>query len=166
MIAPVVAGLSGCAASNSPKVSQAVVELRSPAVEPAAARRAWRLAEAYAANQPDCEVVVGSGNSMLPLYPDRTVLVVRRARPAELSVGMTVVFVGDHGRLVAHSLIEKSDLGWLAKGMGNAEPDATLVRRGNLVGIVVRAFRPADGESVIARAIAESPAKPLAVAQD
>ena len=52
--------------------------LNSPQVEPVAARDAWRMAEVFTAGGPECDVVVGSGDSMLPLYPDQTVLLIRR----------------------------------------------------------------------------------------
>lgn len=57
----------------------------SPRVEPVAARDAWRLAEVFTAGGPECDVVVGSGGSMLPLYPDHTVLLIRRLPVADLS---------------------------------------------------------------------------------
>ena len=114
----------------------------SPRPERVAPREAWRLAESLTANKPACEVMVGSGGSMLPLYPDRTVLVVERLPIGELKRGMTVVFIGDRGRPVAHTLIEKTWRGWVAQGLANGERDRTLVRERNYVGAVVRAFTP------------------------
>ena len=89
---------------------------------------------------------------MLPLYADRTVLVVRRMKTSALREGMTVVFSGDRGRLVAHTLLEKTAQGWRAIGVGNSEPDRTLVRRDNMVGVVVKAYAPVAQVAVAARA--------------
>ncbi len=117
----------------------------SPRPERVAPREAWRLAEAIAAEKDACEVMIGSGGSMLPLYPDRTVLVVERVPLAKLQRGMTVVFIGDRGRPVAHTLIEKTPSGWVAQGLANDERDRTLVRERNYLGTVVRAFAPVVG---------------------
>ncbi len=114
----------------------------SPRPERVAPREAWRLAESLAAGKRACEVMIGSGGSMLPLYPDRTVLVVERLPIAKLKRGMTVVFIGDSGRPVAHTLIEKTPRGWVAQGLANGERDRTLVRERNYLGAVVRAFTP------------------------
>jgi hypothetical protein len=114
----------------------------SPPADLVAQRDAWRLAEAYASQHPGCEVMVGSGDSMLPLYPDRTVLVVQPVATSELRRGMTVVFIGDRGQPVAHVLVEKTSRGWRAIGLGNSEPDLTRVGYGNLIGLVVKAYQP------------------------
>jgi len=111
---------------------------------------AWRQAESYAAAHPGCEVFVGRGDSMLPLYHDRTVIVVRKVAMKDLQAGMAVVFTGDTGRLVAHTLVEKTLTGWRAIGMGNQEPDRTSVRRSNLIGVVVKAYAAASVDSVVA----------------
>ena len=111
---------------------------------------AWRLAECYAADHPGCEVFVGRGDSMLPLYRDRTVLVVHTVAMKDLRPGMAVVFTGDRGRLVAHTLLEKTLTGWRAIGVGNREEDRTRVRRDNLVGVVVKAYATALPDSVVA----------------
>ena len=141
--------LGGCAAPTmAPGAGQVSIE-HSPVAEMVAPREAWRRAEVFAAERSDCEVLVGSGDSMQPLYTDRTVLVVRRVKVANLERGMTAVFVGDRGRLVAHALVERTERGWRAAGLGNEEPDRTLVRRENLVGVVVKAFQPV---ALVARA--------------
>ena len=51
---------------------------------------------------------------MLPLFPDGTIIVVRRTPLADLRVGMTVVFLGDRGLPVAHILVENTSGGWIA----------------------------------------------------
>jgi hypothetical protein len=114
----------------------------SPAPECLPAREAWRVAESHAASIPGGDVMMGSGGSMMPLYPDRTVMVVQRLPMADLHPGMTVVFIGDSGRPVAHTLVSKTPRGWTAKGLANDHLDLTLVRAPNYLGTVVRAFVP------------------------
>ena len=111
---------------------------------------AWRLAEKFAAANARCDVMLGRGDSMLPLYRDQTVLVVQSVPMGDLREGMTVVFIGDHGCPVAHTLREKTASGWIAIGRGNCEPDRTRVRFGNLLGVVVRAYAPATSEELFA----------------
>lgn len=91
---------------------------------------------------------------MLPLYPDGTVLVVQRLPMTQLQAGMTVVFIADSGRPIAHALVKKTSRGWLAKGLSNAGVDLTVVRMENYLGTVVRAFTPVVGlASVSARGV-------------
>ncbi len=67
----------------------------------------------------------------------------------DLCIGMTVVFTGDRGNLVAHRLVQSTSDGWLAMGDGNREPDRTLVNRRNFVGVVVKAYAtPLPGAAV------------------
>lgn len=114
----------------------------SPLAEEVAPGDAWWLGEAFARERGDCDTVVGRGDSMLPLYRDRTVLVLQRVDFETLASGMTAVFVGDSGRLVAHMLMEKTPRGWLAQGVGNRARDLTPVKLQNYVGIVIKAFAP------------------------
>ncbi len=135
---------SGCALPPSThRALQPVTAELSPKPDLVSPRDAWRLAEMYVASHPGSEVVVGSGDSMLPLYRDRTVLVVQPVATSQLRRGMTVVFIGDRGRPVAHVLIERTARGWRAIGLGNREADNTRVRYGNLIGLVVKAYAPA-----------------------
>ena len=117
---------------------------------------AWRFAESYAATIPHGDVMVGRGDSMLPLYPDRTVIVVQRLPMDQLRPGMTVVFVGVQGRPVAHTLVAKTAHGWTAKGMANDYIDLTRVGEQNYLGTVIRAFKPMTDESAARRSLAAS----------
>ena len=145
--------VSGCTTTQTVAPPPRIVSTAlTPAEQPVAPRDAWRLAEAYAAAHADCEGVVGSGDSMLPIYRDRTVLVLRHAKTTELQRGMTVVFTGDHGRPVAHTLLEKTPGGWRAMGVGNREPDRTFVGYGNLIGVVVKAYAPTARGALVAMA--------------
>ena len=134
---------TGCASEPAMhRVVEPVSAELSPPADPVAPHDAWRLAEAYAIQYPGCDVMVGSGDSMLPLYPDRTVLVVQPVATSELRRGMTVVFIGDQGQPVAHVLIARTPRGWRAIGLGNSDPDLTRVGYGNLIGLVVKAYAP------------------------
>lgn len=143
-----VLGLSGygCASHATNAHPGSIVSAAdSPVALEVSPADAWRHAEAYVAAHPDCEPFVGRGDSMLPLYRDRTVLVVKMMTMSELRQGMTVVFFGDQGRPVAHVLVKRTTRGWVAMGLKNHLPDLTHVRADNYLGTVVRAFAPNEG---------------------
>ncbi len=143
----------GCASLPAVQEGPCVATMLSPVAEPASPREALRLAEAYEAEHPGCETMMGTGDSMLPLYRDQTVLVVQPVAFADLRRSMTVVFVGDRGRPVAHVLTEKTPRGWRAIGLGNGEPDLTMVRYANLVGVVVKAYALTNGKPLLTAAM-------------
>jgi hypothetical protein len=148
-LAGVVASVGGAAA--------APVAANSPLPEEINAAEAWRFAESVAACLPGGDVMIGHGDSMLPLYPNHTVIVVQRQSMNELRPGMTVVFIGDSGRPVAHTLVAKTSRGWTAQGVGNSYVDRTTVRSNNYLGTVVRAFLPVNHgptDSLVALALA------------
>jgi hypothetical protein len=139
-----VAALAGCA-GVPPQVKTRTpfaTPGRSPVAAEVAPADAWRLAESFAASHQGCEVLIGRGGSMLPLYRDQTVLVVRAQNMTELEAGMTVVFIGSRGQMVAHTLVEHTPRGWTTAGLANNEADRTPVRFANYVGTVVRAYAP------------------------
>lgn len=139
------AGTAALAAGADRGAAAAACLVECVDVGSASAGRVWREAEAFAATLPHGDVHVGRGDSMLPLFPDRTVIVVQKTPLSELRAGMTVVFVGDRGRPVAHTLVACSAGGWIAKGLGNREEDNTRVRRSNYIGQVIRAYLPDTG---------------------
>lgn len=133
---------SGCASAPTTGAARLPATALSPVAELVAPRDAWRLAEAYAREHPGSDVLVGRGDSMLPLYRDGTVLVVQPIATSELRRSMTAVFIGDHGLPVAHLLTEKTARGWQAIGLGNHDRDLTIVSYDNLIGVVVKAYAP------------------------
>lgn len=140
-----VGSLLGPGCATAPQAVKARVPLvadLSPVAVALAPREAWRRADSYAQSHPGSRVMVGRGGSMLPQYEDHTILVVQTMEQAELCPGMTVVFVGDSGRQVAHTLVQRGPSGWVAMGVGNPEPDRTPVRFSNYVGTVIGAFLP------------------------
>ena len=145
--------LIGCATAGNQaavreEAEKARVVARSPNAMELAPSEAWRRAEALVASRRDRDVLIGRGDSMRPLYPDRTVLVVERMAMSSFLPGMTVVFVGYSGFPVAHVLSHRTSTGWVARGMANGEADRARVRSGNYLGTVVAAFipNPAMGE--------------------
>ena len=164
----------GCAAGPQARAEKRPATVLSPTAEWVAPRAAWRMAEAFVREHPGCEVLVGSGDSMLPLYRDGTVLVVKPVAMADLRRSMTAVFIGDRGRPVAHVLTEKTSRGWRAMGVGNRERDTTSVRYDNLIGDVIRAYavRPTNALasdfptaiSSMPMTLAKSPATPGMIA--
>jgi hypothetical protein len=135
-------GWSGCATQSTARFSPQAVAAMSPAAEVVQPFEAMRLGKRYVAEHPGTEFLVGSGDSMLPLYKDHTVVVTQKLAAADLKAGMTAVYFGDSGRPVAHVLVQQTSDGWIAMGVGNAKCDKTLVTQDNLLGIVVRAFEP------------------------
>ncbi len=102
-------------------------------------------ARAFAARTEGATVITGRGNSMAPLYPDGTVLVVARRAYTDLVRGMTVVYRNRANRSVAHVLIARAKDGWRVAGLNNPRHDGEGVDDSNLVGVVVAAFQPVPG---------------------
>jgi hypothetical protein len=120
----------------------------SPSAEVVQPFEAMSLGKKYVAEHPGTEFLVGSGDSMLPLYKDHTVVVTQKVAVADLKAGMTVVYFGDAGRPVAHVLVKNTSDGWIAMGVGNADCDTTLVTGENLMGLVVKAYQPSSSPMV------------------
>jgi len=135
-------GWSGCATQTAVRFSPVAVAAMSPAAEVVNPFDAISLGKQFVAEHAGTDFLVGSGDSMLPLYRDHTVVVTQRIAISELKSGMTVVYIGDSGRPVAHVLVGKTSEGWIAMGVGNAECDSTTVTKANLIGVVVKAFEP------------------------
>jgi hypothetical protein len=133
---------SGCASSAPVQFSQAAVDTNSPSAQVVAPLEAVHLAEAYVRIHPGTDYMIGSGESMMPLYKDHTVIVTQKICMSDLKAGMTVVFIGDSGFPVAHALVKATTDGWIAQGVGNAQCDHTLVSKDNFIGMVVKAYEP------------------------
>jgi hypothetical protein len=135
-------GWSGFATQAALGASAVDVAAMSPAAKVVHPFEAIRLGKDYVASHPGTDFMVGSGDSMLPLYKDHTVVITQRIVMSNLRSGMTVAYMGDSGRPVAHVLVKKTLGGWVTKGVGNAKCDSSLVTRDNLIGVVVKAFEP------------------------
>jgi hypothetical protein len=135
-------GLLGAGCATPDRWSPEAVAAHSPRAEVMRPLDALRLAERYVDGHPGTDFLVGSGDSMLPLYRDGTVIVTRRLGSSRLRSGMTVAYLGADGRPVAHVLVRRSYEGWLTMGVGNPACDGVRVTGENLLGVVVRAFEP------------------------
>lgn len=119
--------------------------LPAPAPKPAPAtdvgrREAWRDAERIAVAGEGRTTVVGSGDSMRPIYGENTVLVISKIEFDELKTGMQVAYVNSAGRRVVHVLTARDARGWRIQGLNNAEEDAERVTRYNLIGVIYASF--------------------------
>lgn len=122
----------------------------SPAPDGNASRReVWHDAELLAAREPGREVLLGAGESMAPVYGDGSVLVIRPVAYEQLRAGMTIVYLNQEGRRIAHRLLRQEQHGWRAGGLNNDEPDAELVTPENLLGVVYASLvhEPDGGKS-------------------
>jgi hypothetical protein len=103
-----------------------------------------RSAEAAAAQITGAQAFLGAGESMEPIFASRTAIVVTPVDFAQLRPGMSVVYVNQDGRGVAHTLIKKTRSGWMAQGVNNPDRDEDLVTAQNLVGAITQAFAASD----------------------
>ncbi len=133
-------GVSGCAGLGAP-VSLATVSRMSPPPEDAGPVSASARAAQYVASHPGTQIALGSGDSMMPLYRDNTMIVIRKVPMAQLKRGMTVVYISREGWPIAHALVERNDDGWVAMGLHNPDCHPETVRGANYVGVVVKAFQ-------------------------
>lgn len=103
--------------------------------------QAWRDAEALAALDPSRLTVIGSGESMKPVYGENTVLVLQRVDFDGLAEGMNVAYRNEGGRVVLHRLVVKEgNRSWRVRGLNNEAEDRERVTPENLLGIVYAAF--------------------------
>lgn len=129
----------GCATQPSARyVETFVAKAPLPTLVPAG--QVMAAAEQVAAQHEGDFVLRGFGRSMEPVYVAGTVVVVHPTAMHMLRTGMAVVYRNPRGANVAHMLLEKTERGWRAIGLNNAEPDSTLVTEKNLVGIIKHAF--------------------------
>ncbi len=106
---------------------------------------AWQQASTFAEHAPNSFVLVGSGQSMQPLYAPGTILVLQRYPFELLERGQTVLYRNQANKVVAHVLVAKTHDGWRVAGLNNRGHDMEPVRAANLVGVVIAAFQPLPG---------------------
>lgn len=132
---------TGCA-SGSLSYSPTEVAVNSPAAKLVGPLELYRIVKEYVDEHPGTGYMVGSGDSMLPLYRDHTVVITERVPLSQLKAGMTAVFLGDSGFPVAHVLVKKTREGWMARGLNNPRCDARRVREDNYIAAVIEAYEP------------------------
>ena len=127
---------------------------------------ATRQAKSYVAAHAGAQIALGSGDSMLPLYKNNTVIVVAPAPMSALHRGMTVVFVSSEGWPVAHVLVEKRADGWVTMGLHNSDYDAHPMNEANYVGVVARAYQVDENPMLaLARTLSADPETAIAMAE-
>ena len=115
---------------------------RSPRPVLLAEGEAWQQASACAERAPDSFVLVGSGQSMQPLYAPGAILVLQKFPFELLERGQTVLYRNRANRVVAHVLVARGRDGWRAAGLNNPTHDREPVSAENLVGVVIAAYQP------------------------
>jgi len=108
-------------------------------------------AKKYVSEHPGADFSIGSGDSMLPLYRDQAVIVTERPSMVQLHLGQTVVFMGQNGVPVAHTLIKHTNEGWVTMGLGNTVADDGVLTETAYMGVVVKAYQP-TGSPILAYA--------------
>lgn len=110
---------------------------------------AWRRASELAELTPGAFVLVGSGESMQPLYAAGTILVMQACTYEKLERGQTALYRNRDSKVVAHVLITKARDGWRATGLNNRIHDMEPVLADNLVGVIIAAFQPLRGGAAV-----------------
>lgn len=132
----------------------------SPRAIKATEPEAWQQATEIAENTPGAFVLVGTGQSMQPLYSPGTILVLRQLPYAELKRGQTALYRSKDRKIVAHVLVAKARDGWRVQGLNNRIHDMEPVQSDNLVGVVVAAFKPVARSRPVAVATLHPVARP------
>lgn len=153
----VLSGLVGSAREIDQPWIRGVFTGRSPRPVVAKETVAWQHAGALAAKTRGAFVLVGSGQSMQPLYAPGTILVLQACAYPQLQSGQTALYRNKAGKVVAHVLIAKARDGWRTAGLNNRIHDMEPVVADNLVGIVIAAFQPLPGSRIGQIAAAGSP---------
>jgi hypothetical protein len=121
---------------------------KSPRVVALAESAAWQHASTLAEHAPDSFVLIGSGQSMQPLYAPGTILVLQRFPFELLERGQTVLYRNHARHIVAHVLVGRTRDGWRVAGLNNPSHDMEPVSAENLVGVVIAAFQPVPAARV------------------
>lgn len=127
---------------------------KSPRAVALAETEAWQRASTLAERAPDSFVLVGSGQSMQPLYAPGTILVLQKFPFELLERGQTVLYRNHARKVVAHVLVARGRDGWRAAGLNNLRHDPEPVSADNLVGVVIAAFQPQPATRVPVAAVA------------
>ena len=128
---------------KSERVLKAIIA-QTPAPQLVAEGQQLKTAERVAARIPGAVAYWGIGQSMEPLYATNTAIVVTPIAYEAVKKGMTVVYLKNNGRRVAHTIVGETRGGYLVQGIENDEPDAGVVNEKNLIGVIVSAYATAD----------------------
>ena len=143
------AGLMGGTPETDDPWIRGVFTGKSPRAVALDETNAWQHASVVAEHAPNSFVLVGSGQSMQPLYAPGTILVLQRFPFELLERGQTVLYRNQANKVVAHVLVAKTHDGWRVAGLNNRGHDMEPVREANLVGVVIAAFQPLPGPAPV-----------------
>ena len=129
----------------------------SPRPVPAMETEAWQNASELAQLTSCAFVLVGSGESMQPLYAPGTILVMQQCAYDKLLPGQTALYRNQAGKVVAHVLVTRARDGWRATGLNNRIHDLEPVVAENFVGVVIAAFQPSRNRQSVQVASAGRP---------
>jgi len=104
----------------------------------------WTYAEKVSKLVPNSDIFIGHGNSMLPLYPSGSVLVIQRIKWENLRPGMSVLCSPQPGNpfsLRLHLITSIKDGEIKTQGLNNEGADLVLARPENYLGVVVAAYK-------------------------
>ena len=138
----ILCGSAGSARETDDPWIRGVFTGRSPRPVVAKETEAWQKAGELAEQTPAAFVLVGSGESMQPLYAPDTILVMQQCAYEKLQPGQTALYRNKAGKVVAHVLVTKARDGWRATGLNNRMHDMEPVVVKNFVGVVIAAFLP------------------------
>ena len=115
MAAALAAG--GCAEmrSTTDDAANAPIRCAIPAVEVVSPILALTKAQEYVREHPGSDFAIGSGDSMLPYYRDRTLVILERPAICDLKPGQMAVFMSSNGRPIAHVLLRRTAWGWMTR---------------------------------------------------
>jgi hypothetical protein len=131
---------AGCTAPETPPP----IKSKAPATQ-VGRMEAWRDAEMITDRDTGRMTMIGSGDSMRPIYGEHTMLVLSKIAYEDLRAGMQVAYVNAAGRRVVHVLLSRNAAGWVVQGLNNENVDREQVTRSNLIGVVYASFAT-DGE--------------------
>ena len=109
---------------------------KTPPSADVAKLQAWNDAKIITQRAPGRLTAAGSGESMLPIYGDTTMLVINMVPYETLQPGMIVAYRNSRGLEVVHRLIGKQARGWRVAGLNNERADDDLVTPKNFIGVV------------------------------
>jgi len=93
-------------------------------------------ARKVAATHEGWKVFLAQGKSMEPEFGGTSLLMAANTKFESLKPGMLVVYRDSVGDMVAHRLVERTEAGWVVKGLNNEKVDPGLVTAQNLQGVV------------------------------
>ncbi len=133
----------------------------SPRAVTCAESEAWRDAIEVVSQNPGSFILVGTGRSMLPLYPAGTLLVIRETEYSALRSGQTVIYRNERQRAVGHVLVAKAREGWRSRGLNNTTHDREPVTETKLIGVVIAAYTPQDNVAAPAKVASRTTRRPV-----